>query len=34
MNNFVPTGLDLNPIHTASLVLEAEGILLLKIFKV
>jgi hypothetical protein len=34
MNNLVPTGLDLNPIHTASLVLEAEGIMLLKVFKI
>jgi hypothetical protein len=34
MNNFVPTGLDLNPIHTAPLVLEAQRILFLKILKV
>jgi hypothetical protein len=34
MNNFVPPGLDLNSIHTASLVLEAEGIMLFKVFKI
>jgi hypothetical protein len=34
MNNLVPTGLDLNSIHTAPFVLEAKRILLLKFFKV
>jgi hypothetical protein len=34
MNDLVPTGLDFKPMHTASLMLEAERILLLKFFKV